>query len=129
MNSKIIKLPKIKDTRGCLTFLEGLRHIPFEIKRAFLVYGVFPDATRGGHAHKNAHEFIIAAAGSFDILTNNGKKKKKFRLDTPSEGLFLPAKTWIKLSNFSVNSVCIVFTSQYYNEKDYVKNYEFFKGV
>jgi len=129
-NCKIINLPKIGDPRGNLTFIEGMKHVPFEIKRIYYLYDVPGGETRGGHAHKNLQQFIIAANGSFDVIVDNGDKKESFHLNRSFYGLYIPPIIWRELDNFSSGSVCLVLVSECYDEKDYIRNYEeFLKAV
>nr|WP_319374586.1 FdtA/QdtA family cupin domain-containing protein [uncultured Methanobacterium sp.] len=126
-NCRIIDLPKIEDARGNLTFIEGNNHIPFEIKRVYYLYDIPGGESRGGHAHKNLQQFIIAANGSFDVILDNGKQKKRFHLNRSYYGLYLKNMTWRELDNFSSGSVCLVLASDVYDEDDYIRNYETFK--
>jgi dTDP-4-dehydrorhamnose 3,5-epimerase-like enzyme len=124
---RIINLPKVMDRRGNLTFIEAKRSIPFEIKRVYYLYDVPGGESRGGHAHKTLEQFIIAANGSFDVLINNGKKKERFHLNRSYYGLYIPPMIWRELDNFSSGSVCLVLVSEYYDAKDYIRNYKAFK--
>lgn len=126
---RILQLPKVLDTRGNLTFIEGNKHIPFEIKRVYYLYDVPGGEERGGHAHKTLHEFIIAASGSFDVIIDNGISKMRYHLNRSYYGLYIPPMMWRELDNFSSCSVCIVLASEYYDEKDYIRDYEIFKGI
>ncbi len=124
---KLIQLPKIIDQRGNLSFLEGLNHIPFEIKRAYWIYDVPGGETRGGHAFKEQDEFIVAISGSFDIVIDRGKgKKQKFSLNRSYFGLYVPAGSWRQMINFSTNSIALVLASTGFNEKDYIRDYNEF---
>jgi oxalate decarboxylase/phosphoglucose isomerase-like protein (cupin superfamily) len=127
--TKIIDLPKIADHRGNLTFIEGHRHIPFPIRRAYYLYDVPAGATRGGHAHKTVEEFIIAASGSFTVVIDDGKKRKKYFLNRPHYGLYIPNLAWRELENFSTGSICLVLASEEYEESDYYRNYRKFKAA
>ena len=128
-NCKIINLPKIGDPRGNLTFIEGMKHVPFEIKRIYYLYDVPGGETRGGHAHKNLQQFIIAANGSFDVIVDNGDKKESFHLNRSFYGLYIPPIIWRELNNFSSGSVCLVLASELYEEDDYIRDYEIFKKM
>lgn len=123
---KIIDLPKITDPRGNLTFIEGARHVPFDIKRVYYLYDVPGGAERGGHAHKNLHEFIIALSGSFDVILNDGTEKKRFHLNRSYYGLYVCPMVWRELDNFSSASVCMVLASAPYDESDYYRDYDKF---
>lgn len=126
---KIIDLPKITDERGNLTFVEGNKHIPFEIKRIYYLYDVPGGESRGGHAHKHLQQFIIAASGSFDVILDDGLKRKRFHLNRSYYGLYVPSMVWRELNNFSSGSVCFVLASEYYDENDYIRDYETFKKI
>ena len=125
----IIEFPIIHDTRGNLTFIEGLRHIPFAIKRVYYLYDVPGGAERAGHAHKNLQQLIVAMSGSFDIMLDDGFERKKFHLNRSYYGLYLGMEIWRELDNFSSGSVCMVLASEYYDEADYYRNYDEFVGV
>jgi dTDP-4-dehydrorhamnose 3,5-epimerase-like enzyme len=124
---KKLDLPKIEDPRGNLTFIEQSRHIPFEIKRVYYLYDVPGGAVRGGHAHKEQHEFIIAASGSFDVILNDGKDNIRYHMNRSYYGLYTPPMTWRELDNFSSGSVCLVLASDFYDEQDYIRDYDEFK--
>lgn len=126
---KTIDLPKIADQRGNLTFVEGGRHIPFDIKRVYYLYDVPGGAERGGHAHKELQQFIIAMSGSFDVVLDDGSAKKRFHLNRSYYGLYVPTMLWRELDNFSSGAVCMVLASNFYDEKDYYRNYDEFVGV
>lgn len=123
---KLIKLPKISDPRGNLTFVEGGNHIPFDIKRVYYLYDVPGGAERGGHAHKGLHQLIIAVSGSFDVVLDDGFNKKRVHLNRPYSGLHVCPMIWRELDNFSSGSVCMVLASSKYSEDDYYRNYSEF---
>jgi len=120
---KIIELPKINDPRGNLTFIEANRHIPFYINRVYYLYDVPGGSERGGHAHKELHQFIIAMSGSFDVLLDDGKDKKRMHLNRSYYGLYVCPMIWRELDNFSSGSVCMVLASHEYDEADYFRDY------
>lgn len=124
---KKLDLPKIEDPRGNLTFIEQCKHIPFEIKRVYYLYDVPGGAVRGGHAHKEQHEFIIAASGSFDVILNDGKDNVRYHMNRSYYGLYTPPMTWRELDNFSSGSVCLVLASDLFDERDYIRDYDEFK--
>jgi hypothetical protein len=123
---RIIDLPKITDPRGNLTFIETGRHVPYEIKRVYYLYDVPGGAERGGHAHRALHEFIVAMSGSFDVILDDGKQKKRFHLNRSYFGLYVRPMIWRELDNFSSGSVCMVLASNFYDESDYYRIYDEF---
>lgn len=126
-NCRLINLPKISDPRGNLSFIEGGQHIPFDIQRVYYLYDVPGGSDRGSHAHKNLHQFIVAMSGSFDVLLNDGKEKKRFHLNRSYSGLYVCPMMWRDLDNFSSGAVCMVLASAHYDEADYIRDYsEFF---
>ena len=120
---RIINFPKITDQRGNLTFIEGSRHIPFDIKRVYYLYDVPGGAERGGHAHKELHQLIVPLAGSFDVCIEDGIEGKRVHLNRSYLGLYICPMIWRTLDNFSSGSVCMVLASEYYDEYDYYRNY------
>ena len=125
-NVKIINLPKIEDPRGNLSFIEGNNHIPFSIKRVYWIYDVPGGQYRGGHAYKELHEFIVALSGSFDVVLDDGKEKKKFSLNRSYYGLYVPNMIWRSLENFSTNALCMILASRHYSVDDYIRDYDEF---
>jgi WxcM-like, C-terminal len=123
---KLIELPKISDPRGNLTFVEGGKHIPFEIKRIYYLYDVPGGAHRAGHAHKILHQVLVALAGSFDITVDNGFSRTKFHLNRSYQGLYIPAMVWRDIDNFSSGAVCLALASTVYDESEYYREYETF---
>ena len=123
----IIDFPIVHEPRGNLSFIESERHIPFSIQRVYYLYDVPGGATRGGHAHRTIQQVIIALSGSFDVVLDDGKDKRKVSLNRSYHGLFLPNMIWRELENFSSGAVCMVLASEYYNEAEYVRDYEEFK--
>jgi len=120
---RMIDLPKIEDRRGNLTFIEGLTHVPFDIARVYYVYDVPGGSERGGHAHKELQQFIIAMSGSFDVLLDDGKDRKRIHLNRSYNGLYVCPMIWRQLDNFSSGSVCMVLASTPYAESDYYRDY------
>ncbi len=123
---RIIELPKFADPRGNLSFVEQLNHIPFEIKRTYWIYDVPGGENRGGHAFKQNEEFIVALSGAFDVIVDDGDKKKTFTLNRSYYGLFIPAGLWRTMSNFSTNSLALEFGSIPYSREDYIEDYNEF---
>ncbi|NJN35856.1 MAG: WxcM-like domain-containing protein [Nitrospiraceae bacterium] len=124
---KIVELPKITDPRGNLTFIEGKRHIPFDIQRVYYLYDVPGGSERGGHAHKALSQLIIAMSGSFDIVLDDGSKRTRFHLNRSYVGLYVCPMIWRELDNFSSGAVCMVLASNLYDEADYYRDYSAFQ--
>lgn len=126
---KLIELPKIADPRGNLSFIEGGRHIPFDIKRVYYLYDVPGGETRAGHALRNSEKFIIAASGSFDVVLDDGSDRKTIGLNRSWRGIYIPRMVWRELVNFSSAGVCLVLASNYYDESEYIRDYQEFLGA
>ena len=124
--AKIIELPRITDPRGNLTVAEANKNIPFDIKRVYWLYDVPGGECRGGHAHKQIKEILIAVSGSFHVTLDNGKEKQTFLLNHPYQGLLIDTKTWRTLDDFSSGAVCVVLASDFYDENDYIYDYNDF---
>jgi len=123
---KLIELPVIADPRGNLTFIEGGRHLPFEIKRVYYLYDVPGGATRAGHGHKNLQQLMVAMSGSFDVLLDDGFTKRNYHLNRSYYGLYICPMIWRDISNFSSGSVCMVLASDYFEEADYYREHKDF---
>ena len=123
---RIIRLPKVADLRGNLSFVEGRRHIPFAIRRVYWIYDVPGGEIRGGHAYRELQEFIIAASGSFDVMVDDGREQQVVQLNRSYFGLYIPSRVWRQLENFSSNSVTLILGSLPYSEEDYFRDYEAF---
>ena len=128
-NCRIIELPKITDPRGNLSFIEGGQHIPFDIQRVYYLYDVPGGSDRGSHAHKGLHQFIVAMSGSFDVVLDDGKEKKRFHLNRSYNGLYVCPMMWRDLDNFSSGAVCMVLASEHYDETDYIREYSQFLSL
>jgi|TARA_R100000306_G_scaffold6864_7_gene9210 uncharacterized cupin superfamily protein len=128
LKSKLIDIPKIVDVegRGNLSVIEK-DVLPYQVKRVYYLYDVPSDSSRGGHAHKEQLEFLIAVSGSFDVILDDGTEKKKVTLNKPNKGLLIATETWRELENFSSGSVCVVLSSGEFDEADYIRSYEDFK--
>jgi dTDP-4-dehydrorhamnose 3,5-epimerase-like enzyme len=124
---QIIDLPRVNDPRGNLTFIEGGRHVPFEIKRVYYLYDVPGGAERGGHAHKDLRQLIVAMSGSFDVHLDDGRAKKVVHLNRSYNGLFVCPMIWREISNFSSGAVCLVLASNFYDQDDYYRDYAQFQ--
>lgn len=126
-DTSIINLPTIgEDMRGSLSFVESGRHIPFPLARAYYLYDVPGGAERGGHAHKDLQQLIIAMSGSFDVMLDDGRQRKTVTLNRPYHGLYVPTMIWRELVNFSSGAVLFVLASNHYSEDDYYRNYDDF---
>lgn len=123
---RIIELPKFLDARGNLSFAEQNNHIPFTIKRTYWIYDVPGGEDRGGHAFRNNQEVVIALSGAFDMVVDDGVKKKTFTLNRSYYGLYVPAGLWRTMENFSTNSFALEFGSIHYDVDDYVRDYDVF---
>lgn len=126
---RIIKLPKMQDTRGNLTFLEGGRHVPFEIQRIYYLYDVPGGAFRAGHALKTNQQFLIAVSGSFSVTLDDGHERQSYYLNRSYYGLYIAPLVWRVIDNFSSGSVCLALASQFYNPDDYYRDYSDYLSV
>jgi len=125
-NCNIIELPKISDVRGNLSFIEGGEHIPFDIKRVYYLYDVPGGAERGAHGHRELEQLIIAMSGSFDVVLDDGVNKKKVHMNRSYYGLYVCPMMWRDITNVSSGAVCMVLASEYYDEQDYLRDYDEF---
>jgi hypothetical protein len=119
---KRVTLPETADLRGRLMFAEDERHIPFRIRRVFAIYQVPAEQTRGAHAHRTCHQFILMLAGGSTISIDEGAETCEERLDRPTQGLYVPPLVWIELKDFTPDAVCLVLTSEHFDETDYVRD-------
>lgn len=134
LNSKvsdceIIDISKINSDAGNITVIENGANIPFDVKRIYYLYDVPGGEERGGHAHFELEQYIIAASGSFDVVLDDGTDKKKFFLNRPNLALHIVPGLWRELNNFSSGSICLVLASHTYSEEDYIRNYENFLKI
>jgi len=125
----LIDFPKVTDPRGNLTFIEGNKHVPFDIKRVFYLYDVPGGADRGGHALKTCHQVLIAASGSFDVILDDGVDKKRIHLCRSYYGLHILPAIWREMDNFSTGSVCLVLASETYDPAGYCRDYQSFLNI
>jgi dTDP-4-dehydrorhamnose 3,5-epimerase-like enzyme len=123
---RLIALRTIDDPRGSLTFVEAEQDIPFAIKRTYHLHGVPAGGARGGHAHRRIDQFLIAVAGSFDVVVDGGRNRRRIRLDDPRVGLHIPPGIWREMDSFAEGTVCVVLASELYDAADYERDYEAF---
>ena len=123
---QLLEIPKIQDTRGNLSVIEG-DVIPYDIKRVYYLYDVPSGAERGGHAHRKLQQFLVALSGSFDVVIHDGQEQKIVTLNKPNFGLLIVNGIWRELQNFSSGSVCLVLASEVFEEEDYIRDFEEFK--
>ena len=131
-NYSIIDFPKITDPRGNLTVAERMLHVPFDVRRVDWTSDVPAGESRGGHAHKQCREVIIAVSGSFTVTLDNGSENQSFHLNHPCQGLLVETGIWRTLDDFSSGAVCLVLASELYDESDYIYDYDEYlkyKGV
>lgn len=125
MNLEIIDIPKIENPEGNIAVIEK-DIIPFDIKRVYYLFDVPSSAQRGGHAHKELNQILIALSGSFDVVLKDGKTTQKITLNKPDKGLIITNNLWRELENFSSGAVCLVLASEVFNEEDYIRDYDQF---
>lgn len=125
---RIIDIPKIKDSRGNLAVIEK-DVVPFDIKRVYYLFDVPSDAYRGGHAHKQLFQVLIALSGSFDVIVDDGKNRTIITLNKPDKGLLIPTFVWRELENFSSGAICLVLASDVFDEADYIRDFDTFKSM
>lgn len=124
----IIELDKHHHIKGNITVVENGDTVPFDVKRTYYLYDVPGGESRGGHAHKELKQLIVAASGSFSVTLDDGKVKRTFMLNRPYQGLLVVSGIWRTLDDFSSGSVCLVLASEKYNAEDYIRDYnEFIK--
>lgn len=122
----LIYLPKINNRAGNITLVENGLHLPFDVKRVFYLYDIPSGESRGAHAHKECHQFLVAASGSFEVLLDDSKTKRQVHLNQPHIGLHIPPGIWASEMNFSSGSICLVLVSHPYDKDDYLRSYHEF---
>ena len=125
-NCDLIHLNKIGDRNGNITAVNNGNEIPFEVNRVFYLYDIPGGESRGAHAHKECHQFLVAASGSFEVLLDDGTTKRQVLLNRPDIGLHIPPGIWASEINFSSGSICLVLASHIYDESDYIRSYSQF---
>ena len=123
MDIALIDITKIEDYRGNIAVVEK-NTIPFAVKRVYYLYDIPSTARRGGHAHKEQEELLVALSGSFDVILNNGRESKSVTLNKPDKGLVIPRNMWRELENFSSGAVCLVLASDVFEEADYIRDFD-----
>lgn len=126
---RIINIPTITDLRGSLTFFEKNKLCEFDIRRIFFLHEIPLNSKRGGHAHYKCKQIIIPISGSFIVNVITKQKTEKFELNTPNEVLYVDEMSWVELENFSKNSICLVLADQFYEESDYIRDYNHFISI
>ena len=121
---RLIDLPKIIDPRGNLTVAEQQREVPFHMERVYWTYDVPSGESRGGHAHKECEEVIVAVSGSFDVTLDDGEARETYHLNHPYQGLYVGTGIWRTLEDFSSGAVCLVMASHLFEEEDYIRDYD-----
>ena len=122
----ILPLSKIHNRAGNITIVEGQKNIPFDVRRIYYLYDIPGGEDRGGHAHKELYQLIVAASGSFNVLLDDGKNKKIATLNRPDYGLMVVPGIWRELFEFSSGAICLVLASHKYDKNDYIRNYDQF---
>jgi dTDP-4-dehydrorhamnose 3,5-epimerase-like enzyme len=122
-----ITLPRQRRSHGCTARALPRMDVPFDVTRVYYVYDIPGGATRGGHAHRQVDEVLLAVAGSFDVVLNDGLRMRSSRLDRAHAGIFIPTGIWRELENFSSGAVCLVLASAPYDEADYIRDYDEFR--
>jgi dTDP-4-dehydrorhamnose 3,5-epimerase-like enzyme len=121
---ELLKLPKILDSRGNLSFFENFNGVPFKIARIYWIYDVPGGEVRGGHAYKDLQEVIVALSGAFDVVLHDGVEEKRYTLNRSYMGLYVPKMIWRRLENFSTNALALIAADSPYNEEQYIRDFE-----
>lgn len=125
----VVELNKIHNPAGNITIVQNDHDLPFNVRRVYYLYDVPSGSDRGGHAHKNLYQLVIAVSGSFDVILDDGSKKKIVQLNRPNYGLLVVPGIWRELVNFSSGAICLVLASQKYTEDDYIRDYSKFREM
>ena len=124
---RIIELPKVHFKAGNMSIADGIKEVPFKVERVFWIYDIPAGEARGAHSHRECHQFIIAASGSFEVEVDDGDEKKLIYLNRPFHGLHIPPGIWAHELNFSAGAICLVLTSMPFDDNEYIKDYEEFR--
>jgi dTDP-4-dehydrorhamnose 3,5-epimerase-like enzyme len=125
----VCHMPVVEDLRGSLSYGEMQRHVPFEVKRYFLVFDVTNENIRGEHAHRNLHQFLMCVAGRCHVVTDDGTQRHEFILDTPTKGMHIPPMIWATQYKFTRDAILLVFASEFYDAADYIRDYDEFRSL
>ena len=125
----IIQLHRVQAGSGSLTAVNNHTEIPFDMKRVYYLYDIPGGESRGGHAHRELEQFIVAASGSFDIIVDDGIVKRTFHLSRPYFGLYIPSGLWREIDNFSSGSICLALANTLYSEDDYIRDYSTYLNI
>jgi len=128
-SARLIEIPSSDDHRGGLVFLEAGKHIPFLVRRVFLLHHVTSGAVRGQHAHRLCHQFLLMTAGQVTVEIDDGRGRRRELLDRPTIGLHVPPMIWIDLIDFSADAALGVLASEPFDEGDYIRDYDQFKAM
>lgn len=123
---KLVRLPRLSDGRGSLSFVQPGPLLPFEIRRVYYLYDVPAGQLRGAHGHRKLQQLMVAVAGAVDVEVDDGRERRTFRLDAPDVGLYVSPMIWRNLTGFQPGTVCMVIASEPYDEADYFRNYDDF---
>lgn len=125
-DARLIEFQRIRNPKGDLAVIESEATIPFAIRRVYFLYGVPPGEGRGAHAHRRLQQLIIAVSGEFEVVLADAKDRRRFTLNTPHLGLYVPPGLWRDLEGFSGGAVCLVLASEHYDESDYIRDHATF---
>ena len=126
---KIVSFPPLGDDRGSLIALEGLKTVPFEIKRVYYIFGTKKNVSRGFHAHRNIKQVVVCVTGSCRFVIDDGNNREEVLLNSPTKGLLIENFIWREMHDFTSDCVLIVLASEYYKESDYIRNYKDFLKI
>ena len=125
-NCVLIDLKKNHQEKGNITVIQNKKDIPFNVQRIYYLYDIPGGESRGGHAHKQLYQLMVAASGSFDVILNDGKETKKISLNRPFQAISIVPGIWRELINFSSGAICLVLASANYDENDYIRDFDIF---
>jgi len=126
---RLMPLPRVPRRQGSITAVQAMEHVPFDIARVYYLYDIPGGEARGGHGHRELEQMMVAVMGSFDVVFDDGERRKTMTLNRAYYGIYIPRLIWRELTNFSSGAVCLVLASQPYDESDYFRSYEEFLTV